>query len=109
MTRATSVTQGDNSLRPALMIFTGSSMHLFLSMAEKIGVGEFESFAQRRARRPAERMDAAGVEQLARRAVGTIGIEHEFSAESHHRGDLRRELSDGQVRAVTDIQEFAQV
>src|SRR5213082_3050398 len=68
------------------------------------GVGLGEALAQLRLGVPAERGEAAHIEQLLRRAVGPRRIEFDLARPADHGGDLARQLGDGEVAAGADVE-----
>src|ERR1700722_14734820 len=74
--------------------------------AEKIPVGRRDAGAQFGARRPAQLREAAHVEQLLRRTVGSAGVEHDAARISDHVGYQSREIRDREVAAGADIEKL---
>ena len=62
-----------------------------------------EAVGERDAVLPAERVEAADVEQLARRAVGLRGVEAQHGVGVHHAADQLRQGADRQVAAGADV------
>src|SRR4029077_10754583 len=62
-----------------------------------------DAFAQSDLRAPSQRRQTPDIEQLARRSLGSGGIEHDAAAIAHDIGDRFGELRDGEVRARSDI------
>src|SRR6266702_5918188 len=65
-----------------------------------------QTIVKRRRRTPAKLVETADVEQLARRAVGTRGVETDFAAVTDDLGDHAGELGDGDVLAGADIDQL---
>src|SRR5947207_6409915 len=69
-------------------------------------IGEPDSVLERGAGAPAELVEAADVEQFARRAVGPRGVEADCPGIADHTCNDAREIGDGDVLAGADVDEF---